>query len=203
MPDAIPAGPVCPHCQTSLPGALCNTPGLVDCPACRGSLHAAVFPALFRPVEHGTAGERIGLEGEAGCFYHAGRKAVLACEGCGRFLCALCDVPLGGQHLCPACIETGKKKGKLANLNRHRVLHDDVALALAAYPLVIPIFGWIVSPLTAPACFYVVFRYWKEPLGVVRRSRWRYVLAILLAALTLAGWALLMIVFIGFRRRPS
>ena len=194
MPDALTAGPACPHCQAPLPGALCNTVGLVLCPACGGSPQAAVFPALFRPIEKGAAGERIGLEGDAGCFYHPGRRAVLACEGCGRFLCALCDVPLGGQHLCPACIEGGKRKGKLTNLNRHRVLYDDIALALAVYPLVIPGFGWFLSPLTAPACLFVSFRYWKQPLGVVRQSRWRFVLAILLSLLTLVGGALLLAV---------
>ena len=203
MPDASPVGPACPHCQTPLPGALCNSDALAECPACRGRFHAAVFPALFRPVEKGVAGEQIGLEGDAGCYYHAGRKAVLACEGCGRFLCALCDVPLGGRHLCPACIEAGKKKGKLVNLERHRVLFDDVALALAAYPLVIPGFGWFLSPLTAPACLYVVLRYRKEPLGVVRRSRWRFVLAFILASLTLVGWALLAVVLIGSARSKS
>lgn len=196
MPDALPVGPACPHCQTPLPGALCNTPGLVGCPACLGSLQATVFPAAFRAVERGASGERIGIEGDAGCFYHPGRKAVLACEGCGRFLCALCDVPLAGRHLCPACIETGKKKGKLVNLHRNRVLFDDVALALAVYPIVIPGFGWMFSPLTAPTCLYVAFRYWKEPLSIVRQSRWRFVLAILLASLTLVGWAALAVAFV-------
>ncbi len=200
MPEELPAGPACPHCRAPLTGSLCNTPGLVHCAACGGSLQASVFPALFRPLEKGTSGERIGLEGDAGCFYHPGRKAVLACEACGRFLCALCDVSLGGQHLCPGCIETGKKKGKLDNLNRHRVLYDDVALALAAYPLVIPFVGWICSPLTAPACLYVAFRYWRAPMGVVRRSRWRFVLAILLAVLTLLGWAVLAVALVWAAR---
>ena len=180
----------------SLPGTLCNTDGIVACPACGGLFQSVVFPALFRPIERGTAGERIGLEGDAGCFYHPGRKAVLACEGCGRFLCALCDVTLSGRHLCPACIESGRKKGKLANLDRHRVLFDEIALALAVYPLVIPFFGWFMTPLTAPACLYVALRYWKEPLSLVRRSRWQFVLAILMAALTLAGWAILAILFV-------
>ena len=191
MSDEPPAGSVCPHCQSLLTGALCNASGMTECPACRGLFHAAVFPALFRPVEKGTAGEPIGPEGDAGCFYHASRKAVLACEGCGRFLCARCDVPMAGQHLCPACIESGKKKGKFASLDRHRVLYDEIALAMTVYPLVVPFVGWFMTPLTAPASLYVALRYWKEPLSIVRRSRWRFVLALLFATSTLVAWALL------------
>lgn len=193
MPDAANAPsssvwPECPHCRAALPGACCNTPAPVKCPACGRRQRTVLFPAFFRPVDRGHVGERVEMEGDAGCFHHPGRKAVVACEGCGRFLCALCDVPMGGRHLCAGCIEAGRRKGKLANLHRHRVLYDDVALALAVYPLVIPFLGWVFVILTAPASLFVVMRYWKEPLGVVRRSRWRFVMAALLAALSLTGW---------------
>jgi hypothetical protein len=188
MPDTLIALPACPHCEAPLPGPLCNTPQAVACPACRGRLNVAVFPAFFRPVEKGVAGERIQVEGDAGCFYHPGRKALLACEGCGRFLCALCDVPLGGQHLCPACIEAGKKKGRLPNLHRHRLLYDEVALALAVYPAVIPFVGWVMAIVTAPVSLVVAFKHWKTPLSVVPRTRWRFVVAILFAVIEILAW---------------
>jgi hypothetical protein len=189
----VTALPACPHCGAPLPATLCNTPRTVACAACRGWLNAAVFPAFFRPVATGVAGERIEVEGDASCYYHAGRQAVLACEGCGRFLCALCDVPLGGQHLCPACIEAGKKKGRLPNLHKHRVLYDDVALALAVYPIVIPLFGWAASILAAPASLVVAFRHWNTPSSVVPRVRWRFVVAILFALLEIAAWIALIV----------
>lgn len=151
-------------------------------------MQAAVFPAFFRAVERGEAGDRIQAEGDASCFYHAQRKAVLACEGCGRFLCTLCDVPLAGQHLCPACIETGKRKGRLPNLHRHRLLHDEIALALAVYPAVIPFFGWVFSILTAPVSLVLAIRYWKAPLSIVPRTRWRFVVAIIFAVLEILVW---------------
>ena len=205
MPDTLTALPVCPHCEAPLAGALCNTPDVLPCPACQGRLSVAVFPAFFRAVEKGVAGEAIQVEGDAGCFYHPGRKAVLACEGCGRFLCALCDVPLGGQHLCPSCIEAGKKKGRLPNLHGHRLLYDEIALALAVYPTVIPFFGWVMSIITAPVSLVFALRYWKTPLSIVPRTRWRFVVAILFAVLEILAWIAVVValVFAASARRHA
>lgn len=193
MPDTPSSLPACPHCQASLPGALCNTPALAACPACGRRMNVTVLPAFFRALEKGQAGERILDEGEAGCFYHPGRKAVLACEGCGRFLCSLCDVPMGGKHLCPSCIEAGKKKGRLPNLHRHRLLYDEIALALAVYPAVIPFVGWVASLVTAPVSLVLVFRHWKTPLSIAPRTRIRFVVAALFAVLEIIGWVALFV----------
>ena len=192
--------PACPHCGVPLPVGLCNTPATVACASCRRRLQAAVFPAFFRPVATGVAGERVQVEGDASCYYHAGRQAVLSCEGCGRFLCALCDVPLGGQHLCPACIEAGKKKGRLPNLHKHRVLYDDVALALAVYPMIIPFLGWAVSIVAAPASIVIAVRHWRTPSSVVPRVRWRFVVAVLIALLEIAAWLAVVAAIVVARR---
>jgi hypothetical protein len=116
---------------------------------------------------------------------------VVACEECGRFLCALCEVPLAGRRLCPACIAAGQRKGSLDNLHRHRVLYDEVALALTVYPIVVPFFGWALCVFSAPAGLFLALRHWRTPLSVVPRSRWRFVVAIVLGSLEiLAGLGL-------------
>jgi hypothetical protein len=94
-----------------------------------------VFRAFFQPVPRGRDGDPVLIEGEASCFYHPQKKAAVPCEACGRFLCALCDCELHGKHFCPACLETGKQKGKIQKLESQRTLYDNIALALAVYPV--------------------------------------------------------------------
>jgi len=99
-------------------------------------------------------------------------------------MCALCDLDLNGQHLCPACLETGKRKGKLKQLENRRVLYDSVALTLALWPLLI----FYLTILTAPITIYVVIRRWNAPTSVVGRTRWRMVLAAVIALAEIVGW---------------
>lgn len=126
------------------------------------------------------------VEGESSCFYHPQKKAVLPCDGCGRFVCALCDCQLNGQHFCPVCLETGKTKGKIKSLDNQRTLYDRIALSLAIYPLLIFYFTLI----TAPMALFVAIRYWKSPPSLVRRGKIRFVVAIIFALLQIAGWGI-------------
>ena len=153
-----------------------------------------VFPALFTDSPPAESGENLLVESESSCFYHPKKKAVVPCENCGRFLCALCDVALNGQRLCPACIETGKKKHKIKSLDNHRVLYDSIAVHLALLPV---IFMWPFTIVTAPMALFVAIRYWKAPLSIVRRTKIRYIAAIILASLQVAGWTFLIISWLG------
>ncbi len=139
---------------------------------------------MLRPSGPGAVGEAVMVEGEASCFYHPAKKAVLLCESCGRFLCAVCDVEMNGVHLCPACVESGKKKGRLKQLENRRTLYDSLALAVAVYPIIL-VWPTLIS---APAAIYIAVRYWNAPSSVVPRSKWRAVLAIILALLQIVGW---------------
>jgi hypothetical protein len=177
----------CPKCQAWLLEGLFNQPELSPCPACGVPLQIEVFPALFRNQSVGRSGEAILVEGESSCFYHPQKRAVIPCQGCGRFLCALCDCELHGQHFCPACLETGKTKGKIKNLENQRVLYDSIALSLAVYPLLIFYFTLV----TAPAALFVAIRYWNAPRSIVHRTKARSVVAVLLASLQIAGWGVL------------
>ena len=114
------------------------------------------------------------------------KKAVIPCSACGRFLCALCDVEFNGRHLCPACLETGKRKRKIKNLENHRTLYDTTTLFLAILPMV---FCFWVTLLTAPMVLFLVIRYWKAPTSIVPRTKIRFVSAFVIASLQIVGWS--------------
>src|SRR5437016_1028123 len=150
---------LCPKCKTPLAEGVLNLSDLTPCTVCAAPLQVEIFPAFFRRMAAGRDGDLVLVEGESTCFYHPQKKAALPCEGCGRFLCALCDCELHGQHFCPACLEIGRKKGKIKSLENQRTLYDSIALSLAILPLLMAYF----TILTAPMALYVAIRYWNAP----------------------------------------
>jgi len=179
----------CTKCRTPLPPVLYNTRDLRACPSCRTKLQVEVFPAVLRPPGPGSAGEAVVMDGEATCFFHATKRAVVPCDSCGRFLCAVCDVEMNGEHLCSLCIESGKKKGRMQKLENKRTLYDSLALAVAIIPIII-VWPTIV---TAPIALYLAIRHWNAPSSMVPRTRWRSVLAIIIALLEIGGWVAVII----------
>jgi hypothetical protein len=177
----------CAKCGWVLNETAFNRPDWTDCPSCKTRLRVEVFPALFQAAAPAQSASVVLTAGEASCFYHPQKKAALPCDACGRFLCALCDVEVNGQHLCPACLETGRKKGRLSNFDNRRTLYDSLALTLT----LLPVLFWPATLLTAPAAIFVAVRYWKAPGSVVRRSKIRFVLAIVIALIQIAGWGIL------------
>ncbi len=180
---------VCSKCRSTLPEDGFNRRGLSGCPGCQSLLQVEVFPALYRAPASLTTGERIVVDGEASCFYHPQKKAAVPCDACGRFICPLCDVELSGQHLCPRCLESGKRKKKVRNLEDQRTLYDRFALTLA----IVPILFWPATAITAPATIFVVLRYWKAPGSIVpRNKRLSFVVAALFALVQIGAWTLLL-----------
>lgn len=186
----------CVKCRTPLvsagkpqvAGVEFNTGEIFPCPVCGARTILEVYPALFHPVSFGGAGEKIASAEEAACFYHPQKRASVPCDSCGRFLCTLCDVELNGQHLCPNCIQSGKKKGRLKNLENERVLYDQIALTACFLPPLL-MFTWFVTAVSAPIALYLSIRYWKSQTSVVpRRSRLRFLLAIIFSILQIAAW---------------
>jgi hypothetical protein len=171
----------CPICKAPWPWNLVNSHESRPCPGCGHPLVVEVFPAQFRQIAPGQTGEALLEDSDSSCFYHPTKKAILPCEGCGRFLCALCDCELDGLHFCPACLDAGKRKGKIKSLERQRTMYDSMALVLAMVPN-------CVTPVIA---LYVAIRHWRSPTSVVRRTKIRFVLAIILAGIQLLGWTLL------------
>ena len=152
----------CVKCSSPLPPDFFNRGSLAPCPQCNVQLQLEIFPAFYRSPEAAHTGERIVVEGESSCFYHPQKRAVVPCESCGRFLCALCDVHLEGRHLCPSCLETGKKSQTIQSLEDKRVLYNRQAFALSLLPFLI----------TGPFAIYMAIRYRKAPKSLVSPQNW-------------------------------
>ncbi|MEW6488741.1 MAG: hypothetical protein AB1578_12620 [Thermodesulfobacteriota bacterium] len=176
----------CPSCGAALPWTAWNAGGASACPSCRRPVEVIAFPALLRGPEESRPGEILLAADQASCFFHPGKAAALACEGCGRFLCSLCDLSLGDEHLCAACLEAGRGVAAGTRPAPGRTLWDGVALSLAVFPLAL----WFVTFATAPAAVYLGIRHWNDARrSPVPRTRLRNVLAILIGSAQLAGWA--------------
>jgi len=190
----------CPRCLAPLKSTTPTTGERPQCPRCLSVFEIEVFPAFFRRQARAPEAERVLIEGESTCFNHADKKAVVPCNGCGRFLCALCDCELHGEHFCPSCLEAGSSKGKIKSLENRRTRHDSIALALALAPMLI----FYITLFTAPVTLYVVIRYWKTPLSVVRRTRVRFVIAAVVASLQIVGWiAIFLFLIVAFSGRTN
>lgn len=178
----------CPKCRVALAADHLREATFVDCFGCGTPLRAIAFPALTRPVRE-TAANTAAAEGESSCFFHASRPAQTACDQCGRFICALCEVEVEAKKLCPTCLTQGRATGGLSQLETTRARWDHRCLLLALVPLLF----WPITLVTAPATLFLAFRFWKAPGSLVNPTRWRFVVAGLLALLQVLGWGLLAI----------
>jgi hypothetical protein len=181
----------CSQCREPVSAGFYNRRDLVPCPSCRAPIQIDVFPAFYRGLQPGKAGETL-LDEQASCFFHPQKKAAIPCDHCGRFLCALCDVELNGKHLCPVCLEKGEK-GKILSLDRHRPLYDAIALKLALYPIITIWFTLV----TAPIALYIAIRHRNAPTSIVRRSKIRFHLAAAVSVLQILAWAVLIVYFLS------
>jgi hypothetical protein len=146
-------------------------------------MRVKVFPALLKQAIAQPSGDILLVGDDASCFFHPKKRAVTPCAICGRFLCALCDVELNGQHLCSSCIDAGKRKRQMRNLENRRTLYDTIALYLAIVPMLLfwPVF------VTAPVVVFLTIKYWKAPTSIVPRTKARFVVALALAGLEIVG----------------
>jgi hypothetical protein len=174
----------CARCHAALPSSVCNSPSISKCPSCGLLIQNWIFPAAYKNSLKESKAEALSDMQDASCFYHPQKKAQLVCAGCGVFICALCDIELKDQHLCPKCIQQGKKKGKIHQLENQRKLYDDIALMTA----VVPILFWPISVVTAPVALFLSIRYWKSPTSIVRKSKIRMIFAAIFAVLQIIIW---------------
>jgi hypothetical protein len=161
----------CPKCSLSLEAAFFGPGTWIECPACRSALSATIFPAMTNPPDAVTSdsGERA-IEGEAVCFFHPEKRAAASCQRCGRFVCTLCDVPFGGKHLCPSCLDSTK----LPELLNRRLIWGQLARILGVWPLLglfvcFPV--WFVVIATGPAAIFAALWGWKKPPSLVNGHR--------------------------------
>lgn len=180
------AGPTvdCPHCGVPLPENDVNSGVMAPCPTCRLWVEAYAFPASIRPFGQGNRGQAVVIDEESSCFYHPKKRAETPCEHCGRFLCSLCAVDIAGKPYCSACIAAGAHAGGQLAETREFIRYDIVALWIALLPLIF-LFPTII---TAPVAIYFAVRHWSAPMGLLKRPRWRSLVAILVSCVTLLGW---------------
>jgi len=164
----------CSRCDRALtlPGGA--GAGALTCARCGAETRLWLFPALFR----GRGG------GEA-------QRAVAVCDGCGKFLCALCDIDWSGEHLCSACIEHRGRAGGEEALRTEYVHYDRLVLALAAASFVLYFIGVILAPIA----LFIGWRYWNEPWRPVPHGKFGMIAYMTLAFLILLGWGTLIVYF--------
>ncbi len=172
----------CTGCRSPLPAEQLNRREMTPCALCGASLIVRAFPAMLADRQAAGTGERVLGDEQASCFYHATKKAFTVCQRCGRFLCRLCDIDIGGGHLCPACVEAGVDEDAATELDVTRKFYDGLALRLAIWPLV-------VTPMAA---LFLAVRHWREPEAIVPRTRGRWIAVVVIAVAQLGGWALLL-----------
>jgi uncharacterized paraquat-inducible protein A len=176
----------CPFCSRPLLAQSWRDDRHAFCGRCEKLIEFIPLPALT--AQKTVARPQTASLGEdATCFFHTGNRAESVCSGCGRLLCAVCAVDYTGTCLCPACIAT-RSSGKSDTVTS-RVLWANTALSLAILPLLI----WPVTVLTAPTVIGLSIYGWNKPGSLVRKSKRRFVMAIILAGLQLAGWSMLLV----------
>jgi hypothetical protein len=130
---------------------------------------------------------------EASCFYHPDKQAVTTCSNCGRFLCSLCDIELNNRHMCPACLESGKKKRRIKDLENHRFRYDKLVLLLALLPILL----WPFTLITAPLTVIIAIKYWNAPSSIIKKSRFRLILALIPAGIQIVAWSFVIYKFLS------
>jgi hypothetical protein len=156
--------------------------GIAQCPSCGSANSVRAFPALLTPARE--ARPETAFPGEAACFDHPGKRAAAACSQCGRYVCALCSVELGGDVWCPACVTSRSGKARAANLETSRTLWDSITLTLPLASLIV----WPITILSAPAALAIGLVKFRAPLSLVRRTRWRLAAGILISLAEVIFW---------------
>jgi uncharacterized paraquat-inducible protein A len=186
----------CPSCSHIVDPRSIGGDGASICPSCAKRITFARFPALSARLDEAPAIEWR-EEGESGCFFHSRYRAKTPCDECGRFLCSLCAIRFGSQTLCPECIHAMRRGPASTGLSHQALLYDNVALSLVLLP-VVGFFFIYFTIITAPAGLFASIFYFGRQKTVVPRSRFRFVLAMILAILEIAGIILFIVWFIDY-----
>ena len=164
-----PGTVMCPNCSGDVVPLETQT-GWQSCPFCQKRLQIR----FWRTVRQNTSAAAA-MPDQATCFFHPDKAFQACCQRCGRFVCALCDLQLGAEHVCPTCFERGRVDSGLAGRKaewRHRdVLYDSIAVAVGWAWIVV----WPVFVAALPAAIFLHVKYRKAPrLYLIPRSGWRF-----------------------------
>lgn len=173
----------CPSCKRALGPESWIDATHAECRTCEKELEFAAFPALTAPKTR-VAPQTAVLDADSVCFFHAENRAEAVCDSCGRLLCPVCTISLGGQRICPSCM-AASRTSESATVVRSRILYDSMALTLALLPIIF----WPLTLVSAPTALGLVIYGWNKPGSHVRGpSRTRFIVAGILALLQVAAW---------------
>lgn len=161
---------------------------LLECSSCQQVNEVYLFPPAWRDAKRPSFAAEA-LSDESVCLKHPGKRATLACESCGRFMCELCSIPLSGKNVCVECVDKGPAKNELAAVQAPLLRYDQITLLLG----LLCIFLYIMSIILAPIVIFVAIRNWRRPFSILPRSRWRFVAGALIALLALSLWGLMFV----------
>jgi len=152
-----------------LPAEEINT-GWSKCPYCEQRLQVRMWPLVRE-----SSNAAVAISDQATCFFHPDKAFQACCHRCGRFLCALCDLQLGADHVCPPCFERGRGDSETAAGSaewRYRdVLYDSIA-AVVGWAWIL---FWPSFVVALPAAIFLHVKYRKAPRSyLVPRSGWRF-----------------------------
>lgn len=158
--------------------------GWVPACVCGRMLQVRAYSALAKDSDDGQRSQAVLIDGQASCYNHPQKQAVSPCERCGRFLCPVCVTPLGQHQVCLQCYREELKQQMGTTEANRLIRYDKIALLLA----IIPFYG-----LSAIAAIFIAIRHWNSRLSVLKHSRFRHVLALLLALAQIGIFAWLII----------
>jgi hypothetical protein len=170
QPTSSTIGPGAVACPSCAGDVVPTEIGWQTCSYCEKRLQIHVWPVVRQNTNAATA-----LSDQATCFFHPDKAFQVCCRRCGRFVCALCDLQLGAEHVCPICFERGRAdsgaEASKAEWRYRDVLYDSIALTVG--------WGWILFwPTIVAAIPTVIFlhvKYRKAPRSyLIARSGWRF-----------------------------
>jgi hypothetical protein len=191
LPQAASGTVACPNCGGAVTPTEASS-GWQNCPYCEKRLRIRIWPVARQKTNAASA-----MSEQATCFFHPEKAYEACCQRCGRFVCALCDLQLGAEHVCPTCFERGRTDTGLhagtAEWRHRDILYDSIAVTIGwGWILIWP---FIVAALPATIVLHVKFR--KAPRAyLIPRSGWRFWVAyvgliwlpLLIASPFLARW---------------
>jgi len=176
----------CPKCQHRFGDLDWHEDGAGSCRNCRTDFRAYRLPALTRGRDIARP-KLVAVPEDSTCFFHVQNQAEKICDGCGRFVCAVCAIPNGHEFHCPSCLSH--------RINRtdagvtERTIFPSIALTLALFPLLL----YPLTILTAPISIGMVFMGWSRPGSLLRGpQRWKLVLAGIVSTIEIAAWLFLL-----------
>ncbi|MCF6176039.1 MAG: hypothetical protein L3J71_09765 [Victivallaceae bacterium] len=175
---------ICEKCSGRLTVEGLNT--FSSCPGCRLKQKVVLFSSIEKEPEKGAAPEAV-LDDHAACINHPEKSAAALCDGCGAYICNLCDIEIEKQHLCPRCFNN--TADEISSVSKKTELHDSRALAIAFVSILIG----PLSLLTAPIAIGWALFHWNKINTPYKRGKWRFVVTLMIATGLFFGWSVWLI----------